>query len=165
MIRCKALTRTALITFALAAWCAPALAQSANAIALAREIIALKGANAVFESLVPNTIQSAKATLLQTNPMLQRDLNDIAAQLAAEYRSRTNGYINDAAKAYASRFTEQELKDIVAFYKTPAGKKVITIEPEVFERSMTELQVAGNKFAEEVLNRFRAEMRKKGHEL
>jgi hypothetical protein len=30
---------------------------------------------------------------------------------------------------------------------------------------MTELQVAGNKFAEEVLNRFRAEMRKKGHEL
>lgn len=165
MIPFKALTRTALITLALAAWCAPALAQSANAIALAREIIVLKGAGAVFESLVPNTVQSAKATLLQTNPMLQRELNDVAAQLVAEYRPRANAYINDAAKLYAGRFSEQELKDIVAFYKTPAGKKVITVEPEVFERSMTDLQTAGNKFAEEVLNRFRTEMRKKGHEL
>ena len=29
------------------------------------------------------------------------------------------------ARAYAQHFTEQELKDVIAFYKTPLGKKLI----------------------------------------
>jgi hypothetical protein len=163
MTRFHALTRAALAVLALA-WCSAAHAQSANAIATAREIITVKGANTFYESLVPNTIQRAKATLLQTNPMLQRDLNDVAARLVTEYAPRTNGFLNDAAKAYASHFSEQELKEILAFYKSAAGKKVITLEPQIFEQSMGELQVVANKFGEEAFTRFRAEMRKKGHD-
>jgi hypothetical protein len=165
MRRFKRLTGALVMTLALAAGGVSAQAQSANAVALAREIIALKGGNQVYESLVPNNIQRAKAIFLQTNPMLQRDLNEVAARLNTEFAPRTAGYLNDAAKAYAASFTEQELKEIVAFYKSPAGKKVITVEPQVFEKSMTELQAAGDKFGQEVLGRFRAEMRKKGHDL
>lgn len=37
---------------------------------------------------------------------------------------------------YAETFTEQELKDIIAFYKTPSGQALIKKQPEVMKRSM-----------------------------
>jgi uncharacterized protein len=37
---------------------------------------------------------------------------------------------------YAETFTEQELQDIIAFYKTPSGQALIKKQPEVMKRSM-----------------------------
>ena len=31
----------------------------------------------------------------------------------------------EVAKLYAARFTEQELKDLLAFYNSPVGKKIV----------------------------------------
>jgi hypothetical protein len=73
--------------------------------------------------------------------------------------------LNDAAKLYAAGFTEQELKDILAFYKSPAGKKVADQEAGILEHSLSDLDAWAAKFSEEILARIRAEMRKRGHEL
>ena len=70
-----------------------------------------------------------------------------------------------SAKLYAARFTEQELKDALAFYKSPLGKKVITEEPAILNQSMDNVDAWGGKFANEVMAKFRAEMKKKGHDL
>lgn len=150
----------ALLSPSTASW-----AQSANAIALAKEIITIKGSAAGFVVVVPRIIEQAKSVLLQTNPMLTKDLNEVALKLRTEYTARSAQPLNDAAKLYASKFTEQELKDTLAFYKSPAGKKVIEQEPQIFEQSMNNLDEWASKLSEEVLGRFRAEMRKKGHEL
>jgi uncharacterized protein len=37
---------------------------------------------------------------------------------------------------YAETFTEQELKDIIAFYKTASGEALIKKQPEVMRRSL-----------------------------
>ena len=51
--------------------------------------------------------------LLQTNPMLGKDLNEVAAKLRTELAPRTRpSYWTEMAKLYAAAFTEQELKDI-----------------------------------------------------
>ena len=71
----------------------------------------------------------------------------------------------EIARAYASRFTEQELKEILAFYKTPLGKKLIVEEPKGVDDATKRVDEWANKFAEEVLARIRAEMKKKGHNL
>jgi uncharacterized protein len=54
---------------------------------------------------------------------------------------------------------------VIAFYKTPAGKKVIDVEPRVLEQSMTRVQSWAERFSEDMMTRFRADMRKKGHNL
>ncbi len=36
-------------------------------------------------------------------------------------------------------FTEAELKDMIAFYKSPTGRKAISLQPQIFMESTTRL--------------------------
>ncbi len=119
----------------------------------------------MFEPLIPGVIESAKNSFVPTNPQLARPLNEVAAQLRKEYEARNAEILNEVSKIYAQHFTEQELKEIVAFYRTPVGKKMITQEPIALDQSLKAAQAWANRFSEEVLGRFRAEMKKKGHNL
>ena len=40
------------------------------------------------------------------------------------------------AKLYAAKFTDQELKAILAFYQSPVGKKLLADQPIVVDASM-----------------------------
>jgi len=167
MITCARSALLLVLAAAIAVLTLPAYAQqpSPNAIALAKEIITLKGSAGGYNGVVPSVIERAKQVFLQTNFSLSRDLNEVAAKLRTDYASRTGDPLNDAAKLYASRFTEQELREVAAFYKSPVGKKVITEEAPLFERSMSELDNWASKFSEEVIAKMRAEMKKRGHDL
>lgn len=138
---------------------------SAAAIASARELVELKGGAAMFDPVIGNVIEQARGVLLQTNPQLSKDLNDVATQLRTEFTPRRNELMNEAAKFYAASFTEQEIKDMTAFYKAPLGKKMLQVEPQVLDQTFNFIAQWGPRTAEEALNRFRAEMKKKGHNL
>ncbi len=138
---------------------------SANSIAMANEILGLKGSMTLFGPLVPGVVEQSKNTLLQLNPNLFKDLDEVAVALRKEYSPRLQQLQAELVKIYASRFTEQELKETLAFYKSPTGKKLIAEEPNFVERSMSTAQDWAIKLNEEVLQRMRAEMRKRGHSL
>jgi uncharacterized protein len=138
---------------------------SAGAIATAKELLDLKGSTRMFDPLVPGIIETVKNNYLQTSPALFKDLTDVAAQLRTEFAPRRADVINQVAVLYAQHFSEQELKDVVAFYKTPTGKKFVAEEPTVIEQSLATAQNWSQKLSEEVLSRFRVEMKKRGHEL
>lgn len=145
----------------------PASAQepSATSVAMAKEVIVLKGGNVLFERIVPGVIESAKNNYLPTNPNLGKELNDVATLLHKELDPKRNEIVTEVARVFAGRFTEQELKDLVAFYKSPLGKKVIAEEPLAIDASMQKAQAWADDLTEQVLNRFRVEMKKKGHDL
>jgi hypothetical protein len=143
----------------------PPAQPSANAILLAKEIITAKGANKMYEPVIVEVVDRTKGVLLQTNPMLSRDLNEIAARLKTEYAPRVGEILNEVAKMYASRFTEAELKDVLAFYKSPVGRKVITQEPVILDQSAGNVNEWANKLADEVISKFRNEMRRRGKEI
>jgi uncharacterized protein len=159
--------RAGLFALALVAMASPAPAQqpTANAIALAKEIIAVKGGNSLYDPVIPQIIDRARTIFIQSNPMLTGPLNEVAAKLRGELTPRVAELINDGAKLYAARFTEQELKDALAFYKSPLGRKIITQEPIILDQSAANMDTWANKFAEEVIAKFRSEMRRKGHEI
>jgi hypothetical protein len=159
--------RALLIAFAFVALLAPAQAQqpSANAVALAKQIITLKGSAHMFDSVVPNLVDKTKAMLLQTNPNLGKDLNEVATKLRTELAPRSSELLDLMAKLYAAAFTEQELKDIAAFYKSPVGQKISTTEPRILEEAFNQVDVWNDKFAEEIISKIRAEMKKRGHNI
>jgi hypothetical protein len=138
---------------------------SVTAIGLAIEILVAKGAQQIYEPIVPGLIERAKGVFLQQNPMLGRDLNEVAGRLRAELGPRGVELMNDAAKLYAASFSEQELRDVLAFYKSPLGKKVITEEPTILDKSVQNAETWASKLGDEVMAKFRAEMKKKGHDL
>jgi uncharacterized protein len=136
-----------------------------GAIAAAKELLEIKGASAMFEPVINGVVETVKNNFLQTNPSLAKDLNEVAAQLRAEFAPRRAEVLNDFANLYAQRFSEQELKEVVAFYKTPTGKKFVAEEPLVIDQGLQRAQAWSQRLADEVLSRMRAEMKKRGHDL
>ena len=162
--------RTALVALALVAvaGAGESSAQSPPsvvAVALAKEIIIAKGTGTGLDSIGPSVIERAKSVYLQLNPSLSRDLNEVAAKLKLEYAPRFAEPLNEAAKIYAAKFTEQELKDILAFYKSPVGKKVVVQEPVIIEESLSGADRWAQGLLEEIGGKFKVEMKKKGHDL
>ena len=166
----RSLNRLALIA-ALAFGCvvmagaARAQAPSPGALAAAKELVALKGGGAMFDPLIPGVIESAKNQLIPTNPQLAGPLTEVANQLHKEYGPKRAELLDIVAKTYAQHFTEQELKDILAFYQSPAGKKMLTVQPRVIDASMGFAQTWANKLSDEVIAKIRDEMKKRGHPL
>jgi hypothetical protein len=136
---------------------------SAAAVALATQVLELKGGLTAFDPAIDGVIVHHKGVLLQINPNLTKDINDVEQMMRKEGAARREEMHKEIAVGYASAFTEQELKDMIAFYKTPLGKKMIEQEPKAGEQSTKRAQVWIDKYAETVIAKMRAEMKKRGH--
>jgi hypothetical protein len=138
---------------------------SAAAMDAAREILAMKNAVAMYNSAVPNIVEQTKNALLQSNLNYQKDLNEVAIVVAQKLAGREKEIGEGMAKIYGNEFTEQELKDLVTFYKSPLGKKLLASEPRAIQFSMAYMNQWAQLFSETVNGEFRAEMRKRGKEI
>ena len=138
---------------------------SPAAAAAAKEILAMKNASAMYASAVPNIVQQTKDQLMQSNINYQKDLNEVAVVVAQKLAGREKEIGEGMATVYANEFTEQELKDIVSFYKSPLGKKLLASEPRAIQFSMSYMKQWAQVFSETVNGEFRAEMRKRGKEI
>ena len=135
------------------------------AIAAAKEILVMKNASAMYQAAVPNLVEQTKNTLMQSNLNLQRDLNEVAVIVAKNLAGREKEIGEGMAQIYANEFTEQELKDLVTFYKSPLGQKLLVTEPRAIQFSMSYMNQWAQNFAEVINGQFRAEMKKRGKEI
>jgi len=138
---------------------------SAEAVDTARQIIALKGGENIFNTLIPGVIEQSKYMFEQQNPNLGNPLRDVATKLRNELAPRQAELNSEVAKVYASRFTEKEIKDLLAFYQSPLGRKLTAEEPKALDQSMTYAQDWARRLSDEVVTKMRAEMKKLGHDL
>jgi len=156
---------TVAVALLLASPAAYAQQPSAAAMATAREIVTVTGATALFNPLVAGVVEQAKLLFLQQNPGLAKDLNEIATKMRSDLAPRFSELVNEVARNYAVNFTEPELKDVLAFYKSPAGKKLISGQPKVVDASLKFAQTWANTLTDQVIAKMREELKKKGHAL
>jgi uncharacterized protein len=158
---------------AFALFCATAQAQqpaaapppSAAALGYAKEILAAKHLEQIYQGAVPGLVQRVKDVLLQSNLNYQKDLNEVSVKVAKDLAGREKEIGDQMTKIYASLFTEQELKELAAFYKSPLGAKVIAQEPVAFATSRQYMDQWAQKFSEEINAKFRAEMKARGKDI
>ena len=144
---------------------APAKPPSAAAVGYAKEILMMKNASAMYASAVPNIVQRTKDSILQNNLNYQKDLNEVSVVVAKQMAGKEKEIGEQMAKIYATDFTEQELKELVTFYKSPLGQKLLSQEPKSIQNSMSFMNQWAQTFSEEANGAFRAEMRKRGKEI
>ncbi|MGO9360662.1 MAG: DUF2059 domain-containing protein [Xanthobacteraceae bacterium] len=133
-----------------------------GAVAAATELLTLKKASGIYQNVVPNIVQRAKDQLIQSNLNYQKDLEEVAVKLATELGPRRDEIGKQMAVIYASNFTEDELKGILAFYKSALGQKLLQTEPKAVQDSYNYMNEWATKFSSEVAARFRAEMKARG---
>jgi hypothetical protein len=164
-----------LLVFALAGAAGRAAAQGAApnaarspspaAVLMAKQILEIKHADSIFDPLVRGVVIKTRDFFMQTNFMWGKDLNEIADGLIKQYSARASELMNDSARIYASHFTEPELKQLLTFYQSPLGRKVIAEEPNAADESMNSASSWADKLSEEVASRMRDEMKKRGHDM
>lgn len=138
---------------------------SVAAIQTAKEIVSIVGATALFAPLIAGVVEQAKNLFLQQNPALSKDLNEIAAKMRGELAPRFDELNSEVAKLYASHFSDAELKELLAFYKSPLGTKLIAEQPKVADESLRFAQEWANKLSDQVIANMRDELKKRGHAL
>src|SRR5207344_859420 len=138
---------------------------SPAALAAAKEILTMKNASAMYANAVPNLVEQTKNALMQSNLNYQKDLNEVAIIVAKNLAGREKEIGDGMAQVYANEFTEQELKDLVNFYKSPLGQKLLSSEPRAIQFSMSYMNQWAQQFAEVINGQFRAEMKKRGKDI
>ncbi|GGF60514.1 hypothetical protein GCM10007301_20330 [Azorhizobium oxalatiphilum] len=132
---------------------------------VARELVEANGEVRAFDGVIPNLIDGAALGFLQTNPDLAKKLRDTALALRPEFEKRKSEIVDILATAYAQRFTEAELKEALAFYSTPVGKKLVSDRAQIVQQAVTSIQQWGAKLNSDAMNRIREEMKKQGYDL
>ena len=134
--------------------------------ALGKELSILSGLNKGFESLIPGILREMQMNFTRTRPEIAADLDKVLKEIILpEFNKRTDEMVDQSARILASSMTEPELKDVVAFLKTPAGKKYVETQPVSMNRIMQSMDSWNRDLSVTVVDRVRAEMKKKGHDL
>ena len=143
----------------------PAKPISPSALAAAKDLMAARNLGQVYATAVPNIIQRVKDQILSSNLSYQKDLNEVALAEAQTMAGREKEIGEQMARMYAIDYTEQELKDLTAFYKSALGQKVLAQEPKTEQAIGMYLNQWAQTFSQTVLGDFREEMKKRGKPL
>jgi len=172
------LALAALLALAMAGAAVPAAAQSAvpsaptavpqvppGALLLAKQIVQIKHVDDVFKPIVAGVVQKTRDMFLQTNFMYQKDIDEVALSIGKQFAPRVAEIDDAAAHYYASHFSEQELRDLLAFYQSPLGQKTLVEEPKVLDQSMVYAGNWADNLSQDVIQAMRVELKKRGRDM
>lgn len=125
-------------------------------LAAARHVLDLTGAVKLGQQIWPPMFEAMKRT--------QPHVPDSAwTEIDNEFRSyfSSDEFLNSIAAVYARHFTEEELKQLAAFYETPLGKKVIGSLPAIYQECFSVGASAGRDLVQRALER----LKEKGYQV
>jgi uncharacterized protein len=161
------LFRTAAVLAALVAVpAAPLFAQeiSPSQLAAALDVINAQPSTASYDTLLPSIANDVTNRLIRARPDLHQEITDTVQAIALKLVVRRKELDQDIARVYAKAFTEEELKTIATFLKSPAGQKYQTDGPKVIADSFQAVQAWSDRMGAELVDKTREELKKQGHD-
>lgn len=92
----------------------------------ARAALEASGASAPFDNILLTLGARIKEQLISTRPDLVDQISAIVDDEMIKLAPRRGDLEREAARIYATTFTEDELNTITEFYKTTAGRKILS---------------------------------------
>ena len=140
----------------------PPAAPSPAAIAAADKILSTIGLKQSIAIVVPGMMQELETNVTRTRPEIKDSLRVTLKAIQPEFDQTARQTYIQAESLLASQMSEQDITQVAAFFDSPAGKKYVEVTP-VFLQNLSD--VTGNwreKLSTDILERARAEMKKKG---
>ncbi len=141
---------------------APAQTPSPDAMSAARGLIGTIKLSDQFKALLPTILLNIKPVLTQDRPEIERDYNFVLPAITDAYTPHFNAMVDAAARVYASNFTVEELREIEAFYRRPAGQKLLQRSQAIAQQTEQIGQDGSRKAAEDLRTRLTELLRQKG---
>ncbi len=131
-------------------------------VALAREYVDLTDQAKIYELTLLQSGINTMQTLLSTNPEIKDELDEAIGLTIKEYANDKGSLLNKFARVYASRFTMEELQQIVDFYKTDVGRKLAENNVDINKDLQAVMGVFEANLRIEFFAKVRAKLRAKG---
>src|SRR5450755_3442556 len=96
-----------------------------DAVAAAMELITTLRVTDQFKLTLPAALQALKPVVSQGRPETERDFDAVASVVLDAMKIRVSELLGQVAAVYARTFTVSEMRQMVAFYRTPAGQKFL----------------------------------------
>ena len=162
----------AAMLLSLAAFCPAAFAQqNANApilpshLTVATDVLKASGMGTMFQNSLPNVVGGLRANFSRARPELVKDIEESLKAVEAQIPDATNDGIEAVARGLASRMSEEELKEVLKFMTSPAGKKYVEVIPNLMEEVVPFLEQWKQAIGGAMNKLFQDEMLKRGHKL
>jgi uncharacterized protein len=136
-----------------------------DAVAAAMELITPLRVTDQFKLTLPAALQALKPVVSQGRPETERDFDAVASVVLDAMNTRVSELLGQIAGIHARNFTVSEMRQLVAFYRTPTGQKFLDKAPVVTQETMTIGQNIGRTIAGEMHARIIEEMRKRAQKL
>jgi hypothetical protein len=133
--------------------------------AAAKELITTMRVTDQFKQLLPRLVETMKPALTVGRPEIEKDLDAIMAVLVEGMSARVGELVDQIAGIYGQHFTASELRQAIAFFRTPVGQKFLDEQPTVMQQTMMLGQDFGRSVAADLQGRVIEELRKRGHRL
>jgi hypothetical protein len=140
-------------------------APSPETLIVARELVTTIHFVEQFKAVIPTILKSLKPAVVQGRSNVERDYDVMVPVLLDGFQARFDELSEAAAIIYASNFSTEDLRGLIAFYKTPVGQKFLQKASVVAQQSMLAGQKFGQSVAADLQRRMIEELRKKGHDL
>lgn len=132
------------------------------AIALIKESRVLDSIDHVMRA----AMEQVSASIKKKNPSITDETMDVIMDEAIKgLNNQKPIFLVEIAKLYTKYFTAEEMRTITEFYRTPTGKKSISVLPQLTVEGME----IGNQWAKaalpEVLSGIKKRLEEKGHSL
>jgi uncharacterized protein len=115
---------------------------------LVRELIAMTGADRIGTQIMDALIQQFRQVYKDVPPEYWKDLRSTVQD--EELRERI-------VPLYAEHFSGPELKELLAFYRSPLGKKLVSELPEITQQSIAIGQEWGKQQTGKLLEKLKAD--------
>jgi uncharacterized protein len=146
--------------------CVGAQAQpDAEAVAAATELITTLRLADQFKVALPAILRALKPVVGQGRPETEREFDAVSSVVLDAMNARVSELMGPLAAVYARNFTVSEMRQLVAFYRTPTGQKFLDKQAVVTEEATTISQNIGRTIAGEMHGRIIEEMRKRAQKL
>jgi hypothetical protein len=126
---------------------------------LADKLVQITGTARLFDSLLPNIADEAKNSFIRSNPQMQLGIIAVVDKVAVEMVARRPELDAYLARVWASGFTNDEMRELIAFYTTDTGKKFAQLHPQVLAVQTAAAEEWAKSVAAELDARVREELR------
>jgi hypothetical protein len=141
-------------------------AQDAQHRAQIQELMRITGSAQLGLQFANAVSQDMARQIRQARPDVpERALAIVNREVLALFEERIDGLLERVVPVYEKHFSPAEIDDLLAFYRTPTGRKAISVMPAVMNESIAIGQTWGRGLGPEIGRRVQAALKREGIEL
>lgn len=134
-------------------------------LAAAKALMVAMGAQRRFDTIIQVIAKRLAAVMRSQHAGHAKTIDDVYREIAVRFAGRSKDALGLIAPLYAEKFTTDELNQALAFYSSPLGRKFVSAQSDIVQRSHSLGVVWGGRIGRQMQRAVLAELIKRGIDL